>query len=240
MVEVRSELDWYLSSLWQFSGRIEALRINDRYWDRWSQNKTAQPIDYRSSRYGLKTEILRHLGHQLHVGMSSEIWHYQFDNRNAHLAFEQLSGSEGGWLAGAGPVLLFDQRDHVLYPRSGSYFKAAWTLFQKGGPNANTYNNYLLDLRHFYGVGRTVLAFQSLWEYSDPGTPFFMLPQLGGKDRLRGIGHSKSVVDHSAWLLRGELRVPVWWRFGAVVFSEVGQSARQLRLSRKELIAPMA
>ncbi len=86
-------------------------------------------------------------------------------------------------------------------------------------------------------MGRTVLAFQSLWEYSDPGTPFFMLPQLGGKDRLRGIGHSKSVVDHSAWLLRGELRVPVWWRFGAVLFSEVGQSANQLSLSRKELIS---
>jgi outer membrane protein assembly factor BamA len=236
MVEIGSELEWYVSPQWQILSRIEALRINDRYWDRWSQDKTSRPIDFRSERYGLQAEILRHIGHQIHVGLITELWQYHFNNRDITPSFNQLHGNTGGWLAGAGSVFLYDQRDHVLYPRSGTYFKTSWIHFQQQLLGNYAYNNYLLDLRHFVKIGRSVMAFQALGEYSDNGTPFFVLPQLGGKDRLRGIGHSKSVVDHSVWLLRSELRTPVWWRFGAVVFSEVGQAANRPAFEWSELI----
>lgn len=236
MVEIRSELEWYVSPQWQFSGRVEALRINDRHWDRWSNDKAAQPIDFRADRFGLKAEVLRHLGHQIHAGVSTEIWHYQLDNSEETPSFDQLAGSAGGWLAGVGPVVLLDKRDHVLYPHSGSYLKTSWTFFQQPLPGACAYNNFLLDLRQFISVGRPVLAFQALWEYSNGDTPFFALPQLGGKDRLRGIGHSKRVVDQSIWLLRSELRTHVWWRFGAVFFTEAGQAADRPALNWNELI----
>ncbi len=237
MVEIRSELEWYISPQWQFSGRVEALRINDRYWDRWSLDKAAQPIDFRADRYGLKAEALRHLGHQIHAGVGTEIWHYQFSKQDEELSFDQLPGSTGGWLAGAGPVLMLDKRDHVLYPHAGSYFKASWTHFQHQLLGAYAYNNYLLDFRHFISVGQPVLAFQALWEYSDGDTPFFTMPQLGGKDRLRGIGHSKRVVDQSIWLLRSEFRTHLWWRFGAVLFTEVGQAGDRTALTWKDLVS---
>jgi outer membrane protein assembly factor BamA len=236
MIEIRSELEWYASPLWQFSGRLEALRINDQYWERWSLDKAAQPIDFRADRFGFKSEVFRHLGHQIHVGVGSEIWHYQLDHSEKNPYFEQLHGSGGGWLAGIGPVAMVDKRDHVLYPHSGSYLKASWTLFQQQLLGAYTYNNFLLDLRQFISIGRPVLAFQALWEYNDGDTPFFMMPQLGGKDRLRGIGHSKNVVDQSVWLLRSELRSHIWWRFGAVLFTEAGQAGNRPALNWDELI----
>ena len=236
MLEIRSELEWYLTSQWRFLGRIEALRLNDRYWGKWSKNKTDRSINFLSEHYGLKTELLRRISHQIHAGLGTEVWHYHFNMRDENLPFDQLHGSAGSWLAGVGPVVLFDQRDHVLYPRTGSYFKASWTIFQQQMLGSYAFNNYLLDLRHFISIGRPILAFQALWEYSDQNTPFFVMPQLAGKDRLRGIGHSKRVVDHSVWLLRSELRTPVWWRFGAVVFAETGHSSTRPAFNWNEMI----
>jgi hypothetical protein len=236
MVEIRSELEWYVSPLWQFSGRVEALRINDQYWDRWSQKKAEQSIDFRADRLGIRSEALRLLGHQTYVGVGAELWYYQLNHFEDNPVFDQLPGSTGGWLGGLGPVVMFDNRDHVLYPHSGSYLKASWTLFQQQLPQAYTFNNYLLDIRHFISVGQPVLAIQALCEYSDGDSPFYVIPQLGGKDRLRGIGHSKRVVDQSIWLLRGELRSHIWWRFGAVIFTEAGQAADRPALNWDEMI----
>jgi outer membrane protein assembly factor BamA len=236
MIEIRSELEWYISSQWQLTGRVEALRINDQYWNRWSKDNSPHAIDYRSDRLGIKAALLRHLGHQIHAGLGTEMWHYQLSKHEEILAIDQLDGSGGGWLAGAGPVLMLDKRDHVLYPHSGSYFKASWTHFQKQALGTYAYNNFLLDLRHFISCGSPVLAFQVLWEFSDGDTPFFVMPQLGGKDRLRGIGHSKRVVDQSVWLLRSEFRTHLWWRFGAVLFSEIGQASDRPALDAHDLI----
>jgi len=225
MIELHSEIDWYLSPQWQFSGHLKILSINDQYWDRWSKNKFAQSKNYQSNHYGIKVEFLRHLSHDTYIGLSTLIWNYHFNAREKNINFNQLYGSKGGWLAGIGPAILYDTRDHVLYPQSGKYFKASWTLFQKKTLGNYAYNNYLVDLRQFIKIGLPVLAFQGLWEYNDQESPFFVMPQLGGKERLRGIGHAQRTVDNSVWLIRAELRTDIWWRFGGVLFSEVGQAS---------------
>jgi hypothetical protein len=48
---------------------------------------------------------------------------------------------------------------------------------------------------------------------------------LGGKERLRGIGHPLRETGNAVWMARAELRQFIWWRFGGVVFAGVGQAA---------------
>lgn len=234
MVELRSELDWYHSPDWQLSVKLEALRIHDQYWDAWSLPQSNTANNYEAKRLGLKMQVLRHAGHRIYTGLHTQVRHHQFKPEDADASFGGHTGSSGDWLTGAGPVIVMDRRDHVLYPRRGSYMQASWTLFthEKG----NVYQNYLMDFRHFIDAGKPVVALQGLWEYASGNLPFYGLPLLGGKDRLRGIGHSKRVVDQAVWLLRGELRMPLWWRFGAVAFVETGQASARPSFDWNELI----
>src|SRR5690554_1341803 len=234
MIELRSELDWYLSPNWQLAARVEALRIHDQYWEAWSLSRPHTTNNYRSSSLGLETRLLKHLKHRIYIGIHTQIGHQQFEPEDAVSSFSELPGSSGGWLAGVGPVVVLDRRDHVLFPRKGSYIRASWTVFQQ--EKGADFQNYLLDLRHFIDAGKPVVALQGLWEYGSGDLPFYRLPQLGGKERLRGIGHSKRVVDQAVWLLRGELRMPLWWRFGAVAFVETGQASARPSFDWNELI----
>ena len=233
MVEISSRLEWFLSSRWQLKTRIDWLRLNDSYWGAWSRNNESR-MDYRSERYGGELSLFRSIKNKFYVGISGSFKNYSIkDEENPP---QILYGAGGGNLAGFGPTLLFDSRDHVLAPRSGSYLNVSWLIFNDEFLSDYSYKNYLLDFRHFINIGQPVIAFQALWEHNDGDVPFFALPQLGGKERLRGIGHSNRVIDKEVWLIKSELRTHIWWRIGGVVFAEAGKASQHTDFSLNDVI----
>ncbi|MGQ1946847.1 hypothetical protein ACT3CD_07070 [Geofilum sp. OHC36d9] len=216
MVELRSEVELYLDK-WRWFVKTEYLKMPEKYWGIYSAPAVFDGVTYDSRNIKGETELFRKIGHHWLMGISAmagswrfSAWQYGPDEWPVFL--------QEGRLVGFGPVLLFDSRDHPLFPHCGIYFKSSWLYFA-----GDDFSDFLTDLRYYVSLNRNVLALQGLMEWT-PGNsiPYYMLPELGGKYRLRGIDNPKRVVDKSVWLLRGELRMPLWWRLSAVMFAEAG------------------
>ncbi len=222
MVEVSSQLEWFISPRWRLQNRVDLLNLYDRYWGSWSENFN-EGLRYKSNSFGGRIGFSGRISSTFYFGIASDIRHFGLNLSDDQI--QELNAQKRGLLSGIGPSFLFDNRDHVLYPQKGSYLNSSWILYQNKLIGDYEFNNFLLDLRHYLTVGRPVLAFQFLWEYSKGDVPFFVIPQLGGKDRLRGIGHSNRVVDNSVCILKSEMRSHLFWRIGAVLFLEAGKAS---------------
>ena len=133
-----------------------------------------------------------------------------------------ITGVDGGYSFGIGPIAMLDTRDDHLSPHRGIYFKTSYKHFLNQLNKGEGFSNFLTDLRLFLPVHKNVLAFQGLVELSTGDVPYYLLPELGGKYRLRGLDHPRRIVDKSAWFVRSEFRSHLWWRIGSVLFIESG------------------
>lgn len=231
MFEVRTEVEWFINQKWQLRSKFDYLKINDQLWHS-SFNEGKKSLEYESNRLGFASEILYGVSKQWFVGTSLQIINYEFKKWPQVTEPLNLYGQDGGLVAGLGPLLIVDGRDHVYYPRSGFLLKFG-AIFHSIDYD---FSNYLIDLRHYTSIHQSVVATQFVFEQSTGDVPFFMLPKLGGKERLRGIGHSQRIVDKSIWLLQSELRFPLWWRFGAVTFAGMGQASEHFSVNHNDII----
>lgn len=231
MFEVRTEVEWFINQKWQLRSKFDYLKINDQFWHSFF-NDGKKGLEYESNRLGFASEIFYGVSKQWFVGTSVQILNYEFKNWLQVTEPLDLFGQDGGLVAGLGPVLLIDGRDHVYYPRSGFLLKFG-AIFHSIDYD---FSNYLIDLRYYTSIRQSVVATQFVFEQSTGDVPFFMLPKLGGKERLRGIGHSQRIVDKSIWLLQSELRFPLWWRFGAVTFAGMGQASEHFYVNHNGII----
>lgn len=236
MVELRSELDWFPTASWQIRLKTDFVKINDRLWLPSAFDRNDEGFKYESRRLGGAIQVLYGISGKLNTGATFQVYDFNFRQWPNGLDLISFGGSNGGLVIGIGPVLMFDSRDHILYPRRGNYMSCSAVFNTPLFGSDYGFQNYKVDLRNFFSLRKKVVASQLLWEFTPNDVPFFMLPKLGGKERLRGIGHSQRIVNNSVWLARSELRFPVWWRFGAVAFAGLGQASEKPSINFNEII----
>ena len=234
MVELRGEVELFPSSKWQLRSRLNLLKLNDRLWPIGDGNEDY--VTYQSKRYEFSGEVLYGVGSGLFVGSIFQLQNFNFSNWGFIANPVEIEGLEGGGVTGAGPAVLYDTRSHVYFPRKGFYIKGSVEFNFKSAMGDYAYRDYLVDFRKYVSLRKKVLASQLLWEYASGKVPFFMLPKLGGSDRLRGVGHSQQVIDQHVWLMQSELRFPLWWRFGGVGFAGFGQARPKPEVDWSHLI----
>jgi hypothetical protein len=143
------------------------------------------------------------------------------------LATGDLTASDGGRWLGLGGVATWDTRDHVVNPRQGTYLE----LSAMGYPEAlgtSGYRRAVLDLRRFLPLGAaSVMGGRVYLEGAGGDVPVLLLPSLGGSRRLRGYYEGR-VRDRMAASAQGEVRFPIWRRFGGAAFAEAGQVGPRL------------
>ena len=90
-----------------------------------------------------------------------------------------------------------------------------------------------LDLRQYFGfvADRRVVALRAWLSSTTPaddslGTPFYLMPALGGHDTLRGFRNDRFRGPH-ALLLQAEYRWEVWSGLDAAIFYDAGQVAER-------------
>ncbi|TVR50427.1 MAG: hypothetical protein EA421_17170 [Gemmatimonadales bacterium] len=132
-----------------------------------------------------------------------------------------LASDGGNWL-GLGALATYDTRDHVVNPGMGVHVELSALAFPEA-LGTTGYRKVVLDARRFLPLrsGSTV-AFRTYLEGSGGDVPVLLLPSLGGRGRLRGYYEGR-LRDRVAGAAQGELRFPLWRRFGGVAFAEVGQ-----------------
>tara|TARA_R110002074_G_scaffold92953_2_gene203066 strand:+ start:327 stop:1409 length:1083 start_codon:yes stop_codon:yes gene_type:complete len=140
------------------------------------------------------------------------------------------NGREGYSYVGFGPSMMWDKRDHILSPSSGSFIEFT-PLIGLGKSNHSALNFGLLsmDIRHYLALSDHITwANQLLTQLSFGDVPFRTLPTLGGPFLHRGYYQGRFRDNHSA-IVQSEYRQHVIGRFGFVVFGSAGRVYQSLK-----------
>jgi outer membrane protein assembly factor BamA len=224
ILQLQFEHEWYFHPDWMTSGEAFISSREDQYW--LGTDETEIYFDRREFR--LKWDVLANVLPAFWIGAEWLLNNNHFDNK-AEVSFSEadLEGHKGDWLFGMGPKIEVDTRHRTISPQKGTWIQVSPSFVGLAGIGKYDYFRLTIDARRYLQLkkDKTTLAFQGIIDYAEQGVPFFEEPQLGGKERLRGIGHPLRETGNAVWLFRGELRQHLWWRLGGVVFAGFGESS---------------
>lgn len=129
-----------------------------------------------------------------------------------------------------GPSLMWDRRDHILSPSSGSFIEITPLIgLGKTAEAAFNFGMSSFDFRHYWPISEKITwANQLLAQLSYGDVPFRVLPTLGGPFFHRGYYQGRFRDRHLA-VLQTEYRQHVIGRIGFAVFGSAGRVYNTLR-----------
>ena len=192
------------------------------------------PKGYKEKYYSafprLRLAALKRIYPHLYAG-----FRYVFDytvltrlNPNGELIKKTIAGSSGGFVSGVGGTVKYDNRDNQFYSTKGYYVELyALTNSKITGSNYR-FDKYSLDMATYIALPyKHVLALNAYGIITTGDVPFYHLALLGGEKKMRGI-YEGQYRDKDCWVLQAEYRMPLFWRFGAVAFTGVGDVASRV------------
>lgn len=136
-----------------------------------------------------------------------------------------LPGAKEGLVSGLGFTVNYDNRDDIIYTRSGSYANLSVIQYSEYIKSDFNYTNITFDFRYFEPfLFSHILAFQFYTGYIDGEAPFYLLSMLGGDKLMRGLYQGR-YRDNDVMVAQVEYRVPLFWRFIACGFAGAGEVA---------------
>lgn len=134
----------------------------------------------------------------------------------------ELPGSTEGTAVGLGTFFRWDTRDNYFYTTSGLYVRGAMMFFGNALGGDYRFRRYSLDIRKFIPIGwRHIVALRSYTRAADGETPFQLLPQIGGRELMRGYPEGR-YRDNVMQTLQLEYRLIVYGPIGFVTFASIG------------------
>ncbi|MFK7806363.1 MAG: BamA/TamA family outer membrane protein [Saprospiraceae bacterium] len=148
--------------------------------------------------------------------------------QNGLLETTKVSGSEGGFLSGLGLVLNYESRDNIFYPTKGRYAELVLLSNSKTLGSDFNFQKYSLDVSTYFSNKRKhVFALNLYGEFTFGDVPFYQMALFGGTRRMRGYIEGR-YRDKQLLILQGEYRIPLFWRFGGVLFGGAGRVANNV------------
>ncbi|PIQ08188.1 MAG: hypothetical protein COW71_12940 [Ignavibacteriales bacterium CG18_big_fil_WC_8_21_14_2_50_31_20] len=146
---------------------------------------------------------------------------------NPILNNQNILGKKSGIISGFGSLLVLDYRNNVFFPTENIYAKLKMIFMSKEFGSDFTFNRLILDFRKYQNLGyENIIASQIYIESSSGDIPFFMLPALGGSERMRGYFLGR-YMDEVFFTWQVEYRKIIWNRIGAVAFLGMGDVANK-------------
>lgn len=139
-----------------------------------------------------------------------------------------LPGVQGGQAIGLGLELNWDTRDLTFYPARGFFLQVRLVGYHHY--IGSRYDFFLaeIDYRYFVKLYTShILALNYYVAIGAGNIPFQLMPRIGGLSLLRGY-YEGMYRDKNMFIIQGEYRFPIYWRFGGSLFSGVGQVAPAL------------
>ena len=221
------DYEGYLKNGWLVTANPRFLDYPDFYYGIGIDSELDDEERFDDTFFAMETKVLKELKPNLFIGGRLDFRTDRlsaFDEDGALLR-DRPVGLEGGQLLGLGPSLLWDTRNNVLWPTAGHYLNAELGFFTDALGLDYSYGAYQVDYRKYKSLWneKNVLAFQAqLNGRAGSGIPFYMLPKIGGDERLRGIANENLYRDQNAFFVQAEARKDLFWRFGGVLFAGVG------------------
>ncbi|MBU0474939.1 MAG: outer membrane protein assembly factor [Bacteroidetes bacterium] len=185
--------------------------------------------DYEIGLFRFYTELSYGTGiiENLHLGLIYEFTSNKIldKQKNYELITNKVIGSNGGNTSGLGIILSVDSRKNIFFPTESIYCKLRMIFMGRDWGSDFEYNRQVFDFRKYFNLGKeNVLASQVYIESTSGDVPFFMLPTLGGSEKMRGyfLGRFRDEI-YLTWQI--EYRKIFWKRFGGVAFLGMGDVA---------------
>lgn len=136
-----------------------------------------------------------------------------------------VTGSNGGWFNGLGPLVSYDTRDNNFDARSGLFCEASIVPYGSFLGSSYTATLSTIDLRAYAEIDSGWSIATRAYVQNAAGTPTFqMWPFIGGNSMLRGVYEAQQ-RDRMSALVTAETRFPIVWKFRGVVFVDAGHVA---------------
>lgn len=145
---------------------------------------------------------------------------------NELLLNDSLPGANSARQYGLGTDLVWDTRDNIFFPNSGSY--QYFKLMFYPGMSDFVYTSLELDAKGFWSFAPDHVIALNMYVQSMLGDiPFYNLPSVGGPKRLRGYFYGR-YRDNFYGMMQAEYRQYFWKRFGFVVFAGAGNVSHNI------------
>ena len=171
----------------------------------------------------LQLDALKKIKDNFYVGLNYRFDRMQLDDivPSGSLESENTLGIAGGITSGIGPMLAYDNRDHINWPTKGVLMETRF-FYNSSIVGADYEASFFeFNISKYIPHNNNVLAFNFISKNTFGDVPFYELALYGGSNRSRGYLQGK-FRDKNTYILQAEYRMPLWKRFGATVFANGG------------------
>ncbi len=207
-----------------FKGEFRYRNFPDKYYGIGNTSNILNLEKYAYDLFKFKLLAMRQVAPKFFVGLD-----YQFENEfnfshqvDGELEKGTVTGYKGGIGSAFGLVATHDTRDNVVNAYSGhilefsSYFNSSYL-----GGNFN-FVNFNFEFGKYWELKKNnVLAVNVIMNSNFGKVPFLDMAKVGGDGMIRGYASNRFRDIHFIGA-QIEYRFPLWWRFGMVVFTGVG------------------
>ncbi|MEX2596532.1 MAG: BamA/TamA family outer membrane protein [Salibacteraceae bacterium] len=207
-----------------FKGEFRFRNFPDKFYGIGNNTAEENIEGYEYNLFKFKMMAMKKIANHLFAGFD-----YQFETEygfelqpGGQLETGEITGSTGGIGTAVGAVMTYDKRDNVINAYSGMLFELSsyWNTSYLGG-NFN-FININMEFSKFWEVKEHhIIAVNAMVNSNFGEVPFLDMAKVGSDGMLRGYA-SNRYRDHYFAGTQVEYRFPLWWRFGMVVFTGVG------------------
>ena len=229
LVEVFPELYW-ASEKWHIWSKLDYRLYPNSFWGVGNRAPDSAEEIYTENSPRLQFWLRRVLFASFYLEGRLDAQYLAVENiaSGGLLATRSVVGAAGGRTVGFGLTFGWDTRDHPLEPHRGSLYEVSSMAWQSAFGSEYPFAELVLNLRQYLPITAThVLALQFFGQLQSGEVPFYKMAVLGGQSLMRGYYEGR-YRDKQLLAGQAEYRLPIWWRFGAVVFVAVGDVSDRL------------
>ncbi|MBX3720436.1 MAG: BamA/TamA family outer membrane protein [Turneriella sp.] len=203
---------------------LDAYKQPNLFWGIGPTTSNSNEEKFNPTGFANRTSFLWLIAEDVYLG---GLWQSQFDSISAesdtgYLSTLKPAGYAGTKINGPGIHLLVDTRDNAFSPERGHWFEARMVYSSQGlGADGNLLQT-TFDYRWFKKIWfGHIFALNALLTTTLGDAQWYAMPRLGGQFQMRGFYYGR-YLDRHLWVAQADYRLPVWWRFGLVLFTGVG------------------
>jgi len=177
--------------------------------------------------FKLNGGIEKRFGNNRYTGLNIGYESYQFSDKTTDGIFSSdpsIFDKDGGKLLYIGFTQIIDSRNSNTYTTKGTFARMNYSYAPDifGGNNFGG-GLFKIDLRNFQSINKkATFAFNGQYQsLNGENTPFYLLPQLGGDEMMRGY-YAGRYRDENLLAIQSEIRLRFHPRFGIVGFAGTG------------------
>ncbi|MBC7651382.1 MAG: BamA/TamA family outer membrane protein [Deinococcales bacterium] len=202
----------------------------DKFWGIGNHTLNTAEEPYNFNQYYINLHFLKNMGHKFFIGTLLEVQNLlQIDYKKGGLFdLQNISGRKSYLIVGLGVSLTYDNRSNAFAPEKGMFAQIYFNHFDTYLGSDYVYSNLVVDARKYLPFKKNVLALQAYYtgNFADE-IPIRSMASLGGSSRMRGYYEGR-YRDKQLMVLQSEARLPVYKRFGAVVFGGLGDVGKTI------------